>query len=156
MEKRYISIGFFKEMQLYYDCGSIKDWIVEKNSLNYNKTEILNYLYLFPKHYASCPRDSIDCVTGEKIDRDFFVYTDGIYEWCSFLAYHIQKYNILLPQDFVDHVHSMRDSVSIRDIQLYIEGRFKTVYPFSTDEIDNRTYFYLPDKTTARVDAISD
>ena len=36
--------------------------------------------------------------------RSFFVYSDGEYEWCDFLVYHIEHYNIRLPKEFIDKI----------------------------------------------------
>jgi hypothetical protein len=35
------------------------------------------------------------------ISSSFLVYNDGEYEWCDFLIYHIQKYNVCLPEEFI-------------------------------------------------------
>lgn len=92
-------IGFFSEMKLYADNGSIKENIVEKNE--YNKKKVIGYL-LKQKRIAGCPKTAIDCVTGEKISDSFSVYNDGEFEWCDFLIYHIEKYNIKLPKELIN------------------------------------------------------
>ena len=94
-------IGYFTEMNLYADSGSAQENIVDK--VEYDKKEVIDYL-LKQKRIASCPKTTIDCVTGEKIADSFSVYNDGEYEWCDFLIYHIRKYNINLPKEFVEKV----------------------------------------------------
>lgn len=103
MEKKSkTNIGFFKEMDISFaDCGSVSEYIVE--SVDYDKGKIINYLESF-RHKASCPRASIDCVTKEKISDLFMIYEDELYRWPDFLTYHIKKYNIRLPGDFVRHI----------------------------------------------------
>ncbi len=95
-------IGWFSEMKITAaDSGSVRDFVTEKET--YDKEKVIAYLKA-QKRVSGCPRDAIDCVTGEKISSSYSVYTDGEYDWCDFLIYHIEKYNVLLPQDFVDHI----------------------------------------------------
>lgn len=95
------NIGFFSEMKLYADNGSVKDNI--ENKVSYDKDKIINYLSK-QKRIAGCPRAAIDCLTGETVAPSFSVYSDGEYEWCDFLIYHIKKYNIKLPVDFLKKI----------------------------------------------------
>lgn len=94
----YTDIGCFTEMNCYADNGSIYDYIVD--SVTYNKFLIVSYMKS-QKRIAGCPRAAIDCITGEKIADSFSVYTDGKYRWCDFLLYHIEKYNISLPEELI-------------------------------------------------------
>ena len=95
-------IGWFSEMNLSAaDSGSIKEHI--SNYVSYNKQEVISYLNS-QKRVASCPKAAIDCLTGEKISSSFNVFTDGEYDWCDFLIYHIENYNIKLPEDFIRHI----------------------------------------------------
>ena len=93
-------IGFFKEMNLYANTGSINDAIVR--AVNYDKSKVIAYLNN-GKRIALCPRNPIDCVTGTPIGLSFSIYNDEDeeYEWGDFLVYHIRKYNIKLPDDFL-------------------------------------------------------
>ena len=63
------SIGFFKEMKLYADVGSIRDHLIDK--VSYDKQKVINYLRN-QKRVAGCPRSAIDCITGEEISRRFY------------------------------------------------------------------------------------
>lgn len=95
-----ISIGFFSEMNLTaHNDGKITDYIVDK--VDYDKEIVIDYLKSF-RHKASCPKAAIDCITGKEISPSFKVYNDGEYCWADFLIYHIEKYNIRLPQEFVN------------------------------------------------------
>lgn len=98
-----INIGCFSEMNVFFNNGSVLDYLQDK--VDYDKKAVLDYLKSF-KHNASCPRAAIDCVTGKEIASSFKVYNDGEYQWCDFLIYHIEKYNIRLPQAFVDKIMS--------------------------------------------------
>lgn len=97
-----IPIGFFSEMNLYADNGSIHDNIVDE--INYDKKKVIEYLSK-QRRIAGCPKTTIDCATGKRIADSFSVYNDGEYEWCDFLIYHIINYNILLPQKFIDKIN---------------------------------------------------
>lgn len=95
-------IGWFSEMNISTaDNGTIRDFISDKET--YDKNKIIEYLKS-QKRVASCPRAAIDCVTGEEISSSFSIYTDGEYDWCDFLIYHIEKYNVILPQEFIEHI----------------------------------------------------
>ena len=88
-------------MKLYEDNGPLNDNIVKE--IEYDKNAVINYLESF-KEIAICARQAIDCGTGEIIASGFKVINDGEYEWCDFLPYHIRKYNIKLPDDFIRKV----------------------------------------------------
>lgn len=97
------TIGFFAEMELYADNGSIHNNLTD--NVKYNKEKVIEYLKKH-KRIAGCPKTAIDCVTGNKIADSFSVYNDGEYEWCDFLIYHIRKYNIILPKEFIEKVEA--------------------------------------------------
>ena len=99
MEWKNEKYRFFSEMTLYNNDSSIKDSIIEES--DYDKKKIINYLKK-QKRIAGCPREAIDCMTGEKIADSFSVYNDGEFEWCDFLIYHIEKYNLKLPIELIN------------------------------------------------------
>ncbi|MCD7772495.1 MAG: hypothetical protein LUH08_00320 [Ruminococcus sp.] len=103
-----IYLGLYSEMRLYADNGKLKDNICEE--IDYDKKKVVDYLNAQEK-IAVCPRVAIDCLTGEQIATSFSVYTDGEYEWCDFLAYHIQKYNVKLPEEFINKVGAENSKV---------------------------------------------
>lgn len=45
-----------------------------------------------------------DVFTGAPIPGEVEIRSDGSYEWRAELAYYVDKYNLQLPQDFVDHI----------------------------------------------------
>ena len=96
-----INIGFFSEMHAFYDNGSIQKHIVA--SIGYDRERMILYLSSFKK-MASCPRNAVDCITGETISLSFSIYNDGEFCWGDFLIYHIRKYNLALPQELVKKV----------------------------------------------------
>ena len=95
-------IGWFSEMKLSAaDNGSIREYV--SDHAPYDKAEVIAYL-TSQKRVSGCPKAAIDCVTGKEIAPSFSVYTDGEYDWCDFLIYHIEKYNVKLPNDFLEHI----------------------------------------------------
>ncbi len=88
-------------MTCFADNGSIKDFIVEE--VDYDKEKVINYLKA-QKRIAGCPRPAIDCLKGNIISSSFSVYTDGEFQWCDFLLYHIEKYNIYLPKALLEKI----------------------------------------------------
>ena len=97
------TIGFFEEMNLYENDGSIREFLVDH--VDYDKEKVISYLNKFSTG-AICARRPIDCVTGDEIASGFRVMDDGEYEWCDFLPYHIMKYDIRLPDEFVKKIES--------------------------------------------------
>ena len=109
-----IQVGFFKEMGLYKDIGSITEYLVE--DVNYDKEKVIAYLETQNK-VASCPRNAIDCLSGKIISSSFSVYNDADkeYEWCDFLPYHIRKYNVRLPENFLEKIEKdTRERVRVK------------------------------------------
>ncbi len=99
-----ISVGFFSEMNISAHVdGSIKDYLVSR--VDYDKKKVVEYLKSFGRQ-AICPRYAIDCLTGKTISDSFVVNDDGEYCWADFLIYHIEKYNIRLPQDFINKIQA--------------------------------------------------
>lgn len=49
---------------------------------------------------------SIDVFTGESTGIPGSVRSDGTYSWGGDLAYYVDKYNLRLPDEFVNHVLS--------------------------------------------------
>lgn len=104
MELRLLTnIGWFSEMECHNNNGSIKENIVKR--VNYDKHKMLNYLKSC-KRIAGCPKNAIDCLTDEVISPSFSVYDDGEFCWGDFLLYHIEKYNIKLPQALIDKANA--------------------------------------------------
>lgn len=100
-------IGCFEEMHVFSNSGSVHEFIVD--SVDYDIGKMVIYLSSF-KMQAVCPRNAIDCVTGEIISSNFKIYSDGEYRWCDFLIYHIQKYKIKLPQGLIEKANAQKPS----------------------------------------------
>lgn len=100
LEKKIpIPLCWFKEFNTFENVGSINNYLVD--SVLYSKKKVINYLNK-GKRQASCPREILDPITNEKIADNFAVYTDEEYYWVDILSYLIEKYNIRLPEAFVE------------------------------------------------------
>ena len=51
-----------------------------------------------------------DAFTGESIDAENVLMTDGEYRWDSGLIYYIEKYNFKIPKEFIDRVMEVKRS----------------------------------------------
>jgi len=71
-----------------------------------DRTEVVKYLSSAPL-FVACPG-----LEGDVLDPSvqtagpLHILTDGEWEWPAVLAYYVQKYNIGLPQDFLDHIRA--------------------------------------------------
>ena len=71
-----------------------------------DRTEVVKYLSSAPP-FVACPG-----VEGDVLDPSvrtagpLHILTDGEWEWPALLAYYVRKYNIELPQDFLDHIRA--------------------------------------------------
>ena len=45
-----------------------------------------------------------DIFTNERIAGEAEIRSDGVYEWDASWAHYVDRYNLQLPQDFVDHI----------------------------------------------------
>ena len=46
----------------------------------------------------------MDVIAGKRINSEWVLHSDGVYEWTSDITYYYEKYNLILPQDFINHV----------------------------------------------------
>ena len=68
-----------------------------------HKAEIVNYRNDGEVGLA-CSALSRDVLTGERLKIRKQTRHDDVYEWNESLAYYVERYNVRLPQEFVDHV----------------------------------------------------
>lgn len=67
------------------------------------KAEIIAYLKR-GKIVSACPSIWKDVFTGEKINGEELMLSDGKYAWRSDVVHYVDKYNLSLPDEFVEHV----------------------------------------------------
>lgn len=96
-----IVIGRVKEIMKDDKYPSIIELISEKE-IN-RKKDIVDYLKRGTITSAS-PSGIYDVINGEKIDTELQMMNDGKYAWRSDLIYYVEKYNMKLPDDFINHI----------------------------------------------------
>ena len=96
-----IVIGKFRETHNKDEYPSILTAIHDEPPKD--KAKILRYLKS-GKVGAMSPGYLYDRVNSEIILRNPTCYNDGTYAWRSDLIYYYEKYNVDLPEDFINHV----------------------------------------------------
>ena len=56
------------------------------------------------KTILTAPGVSVDFFSGESIENRLEIMTDGEYSWVSWLSYYVRKYNLKLPEEFIEKV----------------------------------------------------
>ena len=54
--------------------------------------------------YGARPEVLYDVFSNERIPYESLVMTDGYFKWPSELLYYVEKYNLVLPKEFIDRV----------------------------------------------------
>ncbi len=78
-----------------------------KSSIFPYTDNVKNALLLFMKSFEWCAFTSapvIDRITGEKVFDADNARSDGKYQWYESDIYHLEKYNLKLNDDFIQHV----------------------------------------------------
>lgn len=72
----------------------------------YGQDKIVEYLR--KGHVTLCsPTITVDVFTGQRIDNQKYLMTDGEYSWNNALAYYVEKYHLRLPLEFEAKVLSV-------------------------------------------------
>ena len=97
----------------------ISDTQIEQKAL------ILRYL-IRAKIIAAAPGFGTDEITGELIPGGLLMYCDGIYTWISDAIYYLDKYNIVLYHDYIEHVEMLEKAryIGVRCLEDVHEGEF--------------------------------
>lgn len=91
-------------LEVYKDAKypSIRDLI---NKPIKDKARIINYMKKC-KVGAIAPAIITDIIDKETIIPELYMMNDGIYTWRSDVIYYVEKYDMELPEDFIQHVLS--------------------------------------------------
>lgn len=98
--------NYMKTLNIYSEyindsyVGSIKENI--SNSKDKNKSKVLNHLKN-GEIIAAVVGTARDVFTNQAINGEWVLMTDGTYEWTSDIVYYYEKYNLILPPEFVKH-----------------------------------------------------
>lgn len=91
-------VGTFKEIE----NGNYPEFEATKTAIP-EKMKVLKYLKETPS-VAVAPAVLRDVFTGERLNMDLYAKSDGTYIWRSDIAYYFDKYNLKLPDEFINHV----------------------------------------------------
>ncbi len=94
------TLNIYSEYIDHSSVGSIKENI--SNVIDEKKSKVLNHLKN-GEIIAAIVGKAKDVFTNETINGEWVLMTDGIYEWSSDIVYYYEKYNLILPTEFVNH-----------------------------------------------------
>ncbi len=94
------TLNIYSEHINHSFVGSIKENV--SNVEDKNKSKILNHLKN-GEVIAAIVGTAKDVFTNEVINGEWVLMTDGIYEWGSDIVYYYDKYNLILPTEFLNH-----------------------------------------------------
>ncbi len=97
-----INIGGIREVYRDNNYPSIKDLI---NKPIKDKEKVIRYMKRC-KITAVAPARVTDLINPEKKISELYMMTDGKYEWRSDVIYYVDKYDMELPEEFIQHVLS--------------------------------------------------
>lgn len=68
------------------------------------KSAVLRYLSDAKKVVAAAPGILRDLLNGERVQGEWFLMQDDHYAWDTRIVYYFDKYNLKLPDDFIQYV----------------------------------------------------
>ncbi len=95
-----IVLGRYREIYNSDEYPCITDDI---NNVSEYKDEVLNYMKKCKSSSAS-PAILRDVISGENINIPLECKSDGVYGWRTDYMYYIDKYNLKIPTEFINHV----------------------------------------------------
>lgn len=96
-----IIIGKYDELAPNMGFPSIKSHLQEKP--HEFKDRILKHLNNGTVHMVTAS-GIVDVLTGKRVNRELVHMNDGEYSWSSSIAYYVEKYNLELPEEFINHI----------------------------------------------------
>jgi|GEM_PF-755286 len=94
------TIGDIRELEKNEDYPSIYELI---NKPIKEKQKIIEYMKK-AEILAVAPAAIRDVLNPEIRIPDLFLMGDGVYEWRSDIVYYLERYDLELPEEFLDHV----------------------------------------------------
>lgn len=99
-----IFIGKYNEISPNKGYPSMRDYM---SSERYDGQDVIvRYLKRGKVEAVASGGSKPDVFTGEQIKGEWSIQSDGEYAWGSELSHYVDKYNLILPEDFVKHVLS--------------------------------------------------
>ena len=75
------------------------------------KDKVLQYMKN-AKVAAAAPGIARDILTNDYISGSLKVYSDGEYAWRSDVIYYVEKYDMGLPEEFIDHILGSKGEIT--------------------------------------------
>lgn len=103
-------VGFFNE----YECNGLYSLKELKKRKRSNDVKIVDYIkngfpYVCAAHICYDVFDNQTSIGGYKI------LTDGLYIWPNYFGYYIEKYNIAVDDDFLEHIKKHNYKLPVED-----------------------------------------
>lgn len=95
-------LGIYRELTDNDSDPSIQDFISPVP--HPYKRDILAYLRNERFVIAVSSNTKKDIITNESMPIELIAYSDGEYSWYSDLVYYFNKYNLLLPEEFLHQI----------------------------------------------------
>ena len=102
-----IILGRYKEIYKVADYPSIAMDIGKPSE---HKDTVLKYMKAC-KITSAAPGHVRDVIAGNVIDLPLECKSDGFFAWRSDFAYYIEKYDLRIPEEFIEHILRKTDSI---------------------------------------------
>jgi len=102
VNKNLTWVGLIKEHGNAANSKSIID-LMNQPLDQHKKSKVVDYMKR-GSIIASCPSSIVDKLEPSIRLRSHYVQADEIYQWNSYLIYYLEKYDVELPEEFVNHV----------------------------------------------------
>ncbi|MBQ2615593.1 MAG: hypothetical protein IJF90_01910 [Synergistaceae bacterium] len=101
-------MGFYRENVRLFDPELALNYPMMSDSFSDSevpdKEKIISFLLNGGHVDLATSARATDIFTGEPIGLYSDTRTDGKYSWPTTLAYYVERYNLILPDDFVAHI----------------------------------------------------
>ncbi len=107
-------VGFYSELE--DEDASTGKIAGSEGMLKANSEQISNYLETGIQLLV-CPGLSVDVLDKNKnIIGTMGVKTDGVWAWPSYLPYYVDRYQVGLPEEFLEHIKKTKNIPSEIDV----------------------------------------
>lgn len=101
-------IGYYREFIDLFDHELASSYPAMSDSFSDiavpNKKVIIDFILGAGSVDLATSAQATDVYTGEQLPMYDNTRTDGVYTWGEDLAYYVDRYNLMLPDDFVEHI----------------------------------------------------
>jgi len=102
LSEKMIYIGQYEEISPNKGYPSMRDYMVSNKYAGQDR--IVRYLKHGSIEATAAGGAKPDVFTGEAINVERGIQTDGNYAWSTVLPYYVEKYNLVLPKEFANYI----------------------------------------------------